>query len=946
LAIARAAGGAPDLLDRSVAVKLRDAQLRGALGALRAEDRRYLLRGYLRGYGLPEDMDVAEADAAVRLFIDAAVEPGDGRPGVERLFQAVERYLFKGGEEATAAEWRAWLALARGAGRVLDVTDPRVAAGLLSAKRRGRLHGLPDPDARYLLAFYLLAYETLLEGEAPAGGEGALPLVIELASVARLLGARSAAAAVQRFLGRQGPHPRALDRVSDEQAFDAPIRGVGSPNGIGLTLYHRDARMRPVQIACAGTTGDPTLNTRIFSSLFAAGLSCCDDTPVLSTAGALLRLGEAPAAGEDRAAELLQVAVEVTGAAEPHPGVPTVAMDADAAFELIGAFFQELQGSTGLAAVMRWSVDDAEALEARVRAALLDGGGGVRRIRSAPGHSEGAGVVHVLPLLHRAAPGVVQPVRIEVPVGAVGSGRFLRLVRAARHAYLSELITLGRRRQAVALDAYVTHDGAVQYWDGLDEAGREREIETQPNATILYAYNFPLGITERLPEPRIIPRAEYENEVRPDLRDTARRYAERFDALCWRLAELDRPGGPADRLSFTVLVDALIRRSPPPVADAVFRDQFRVWIDEASPLVWAFVEEWADRHGYPPGMLAADNVLYRASLTPDGTAVLVEPHVAVDLHDHEILVDVDAGLAYAFPGGGTPRLRDCVVARPGVGIADPRALHARFCSYVRDRLGMETLRARSMDDIRERIMEDRLASAVVHSEAGRRQLLRGDFAAAIESLNVARGADLAPVYFWAALARQASFLRLSWSYRLGGADAGWQRPLNDAFGALLQALRPARDPAPPEPAARAPGTSLLHAELFAWLAGAAAQEEAPLEPEARRLLDQLRAKDPTFVAGLLEGQSNLAALTAASLDLTPAERNRVAAAMGALSALDDLGLAEEMKDLAHALPVTGRWTDQLGRDLRRIVERARALPFADPPGMQQMEELARLPEHP
>jgi hypothetical protein len=191
-------------------------------------------------------------------------------------------------------------------------------------------------------------------------------------------------------------------------------------------------------------------------------------------------------------------------------------------------------------------------------------------------------------------------------------------------------------------------------------------------------------------------------------------------------------------------------------------------------------------------MLAADNILFNARLSSDKKSVLIEPHVMVDLHDFEIIIDDESGFMYAFPGGHTPSLRDRVTTNPSLGINDPSTLYDQFCSWTRERLGMPKARTKGEQDVRHQVMNNKRIAGLILLQQGKRYLSKGDVDRAIEAFGKARTADLAAVYFWGAVAHQYRFLK-SYRYDFGGGKVGEAERrdylLNAAISTLIDSLK-------------------------------------------------------------------------------------------------------------------------------------------------------------
>ncbi len=877
----------------------------------------------------------------------------------EMVFRAIDAYLFSLPPDAQNADWRSWIRMSQGASRALTVTEPSLAQGLLGAKRHGKLDDLPNEDSNYLLSCYLRAYGEILEQSGVDDRQFALPILLEFAAIAQVLGPTEYSSTIlQRWVKHARQKPRSLASFSDDQAYDAPIRGVGSPNGASVTMYQRGETSTPARITYAGVTGDRTLNAQVFSSLFSTALACDNDRSFLTAVGGILHLDQ------DRRSipsfergNVLRASIGIDGPVEPRAGMPSLGMEPDEALELVAELFQRFKDSTGLVSVTHWGIGDVDTLDDRVKKALSSDGESTRRLKSEPSHSEGGSVVHVMPLLHRNNEGDIEPVQIPVSYSALNPDLVLKLTRTARQSYMTQLIANGRRREAMARNAYTQHDQFVKRWQALTEPQKEAACKAAPWVTITQSYNFELGMITVVEPPQKVSLQEYEEKRRPDLRDSAKRYAEKFAALCSTLDKLNQTGGIADTLSFRFLVDAAIRGDSLLIADSRFRSEYKMWVDHTSAPVWALLEDWAIRRRYPVELLAADNILFNSKLSDDGRTVFIEPHVMIDLHDFEIIIDGSAGTMYAFPGGRTTSLRERLVPDREHGIVDPSTLHRHFCEWVQTHLKLSDARSKGDLSLRKKVMGENRLAGLILLQQGKRLLFKGELDRSVDAFAKARKSDLAAVYFWGAVAHQYRFLR---DHRqdlvgLGSLDesAKRERLLNAALHILIESLKPV-DMKPSlhdlEAQIRAAGLSDVlsskgvkgSSNLLAQLLAGSVARSLPLDSEAKTLMAQLRARDATFVKGLMKDAPDIAALESASLSLTPTEEERLRAAMYAVSSLDFLSLAETMKTVARSMPFAGRPSNELRKELEDIVKRTKTLPLTDPPGASQIEELTGL----
>jgi len=254
-------------------------------------------------------------------------------------------------------------------------------------------------------------------------------------------------------------------------------------------------------------------------------------------------------------------------------------------------------------------------------------------------------------------------------------------------------------------------------------------------------------------------------------------------------------------------------------------------------------------------------------------------------------------------------------------------------------------------------MNERRLAGLILLQQGKRLLFKGELEGSIHAFEKARKSDLAPVYFWGAVAHQYKFLR---DYRHDLVDianldesARRDRLLNAAVYILIESLKPVPvlSYEELEERLRAAGLSNLLSStaspkqrmaLMEQILATSLTRSLPLDNDAKLFFDQLRARDSTFANGLWEDPPDIASLEQGSLNLTPAEGDRLNAAIYALTSLDFLSFAETMKTVARSMPFTGSPTSEIRTQLEDIVKRSRTLPLNDPPGAPQIEQLKDL----
>lgn len=910
------------------------------------------LLAFLQSNDLP--LSVSQPEVRERLFgLDWSANRGL-TDTVERelVFKAIDDFLLDFDAPKGRGEWRAWIRMSRVAGRSVKVTEPKFVHGLLHAKRSGALSDLSSEDSSYLLSCYQKSYGEILQEAHSQDRRLVLPILLEFAAIAQTLGpSEYSSTTLQRWIHNVRAKPRTLaDLLADahiEEAWSSPIRGIGSPHGISVTPYREGFRATPVRIAYAGITADRTLNAQVFAGLFSAGLASDCRRSFLTPVGGLLRLDDGESS-HDQVPRLFASLTLGGRPLEPETGVSPIGMPAFDAFQLVNELFERFKACTGLVSVMHWGVDDADALEQRIRDALKSGEDSTR-LSSDPSHSEGNSVIHVMPLLHRNEGGSVEPIRIPVPYSVLNPALALKLTRSARQSYMAQLIANCRRREAMASDAYKEHDKLVGEWEGLKLEQKEARCRVRPTIQITESYNFELGIVERIDPPRSMPLAEYENVVRPQLRDSAKKFASQFEEMCGTLAKLNRSDGPADQLTFKFLVDAALRQDPVLMAGEEFQADYGTWIKHATAPAWALVDDWATRRGYPIEMMAADNVLFNSEFDEAEPIVWILPHVMIDLHDFEILIDRPTGTMYALPAGRSKSIRDKLIAHPDQGITSPEMLHDKFREWIASRLEALPAHPQSQQHLRRELLSDKRFSGLVYLEQGKRMLWRGEWERSIAAFAKARPSDLAPVYFWGAVAHQCRFLHQTHQEPIAAVNMDKsERPfllINKALKLLMDSGTSALS------ATASPGlwSRRLEVGIRNGQNERAAARPVPsvtaVDRDAKQYWNQLLARDPVFVKEVSKPDATIDAIEDASVKLTPAEREKRNAALHALMALDFLELAEQMKAAARSLPFSGLPLRDLRPELENILSTARTMPVEDPPGMAQIEEFGGLLEH-
>ena len=860
----------------------------------------------------------------------------------EFLFASVCAYLADHTRPEHRNYWQAWIRHCRLGGRKIDVTGPQMAVALRKAYESGVLEGLPAEDRQFLLGLYRDAYANVLGHAGEPTAPEMLSVLLSYASVLHEVGSDDTA---RRFLQRLNTHfqarPRDLRALSEEDSLAFPECGVGSPHRIGVTIYHESGSWGPVRVTGAGMTADPTLRAQVFTNLFSAALAC-NDEPTLVTAGgwSLTMTHEGPAQSVG-GGKVLCAVLTPAGAGEPTHDTPTLGMTPQEALSIISDSFERLQEATGLVRVMRWERRDADKLEERVRTLLAECRNGIRVLRSESRHSEGASVIHVMPLLYRHSRNGVVPVEIDVPYEALGPKTVFDLLRKGRNTYMRQLISAARGREAYARRAWEEQGEAIQAWKRRSEDEKGAICERRPTVTITMQYDWDLGISVRLDPPEEMPRRKYEEELRPQLWETAKQKETEFAEIAVKLEKMNRPGGRADILTFKVLVDSMIRRAAIDIHDEAFQAEYAKWVDTCSGPLWAAVEVWARAHGLAPESLAADNICFNVHVQPKSGKVRLQPMALIDLHDFLVRIDGDRGVMEVFPGGRTKALGDCFVPDKALRILNPTDLHARLVEWMKEHCPVGAIAQNGQKELDSAIMSDSTVNARIRLAQAKRALFRGKPDDALAIIGGIRRADLTAVYLWGAVAQQYSHLC---DVSLRGLPAEGkernERLLNLAISILIEVLK-AEEPLPPAGRRAAAQRGAAGAATEEQVRARREQALALASPQAKDYLGQLRSCDPEAVADLTAENPDIAALERKSFALSEEMDSRFYAAVQALSALELLALAETTNDVARALPFEGRMTDKLREDIHGLIERKESLSLASPPSCLELDELVK-----
>ncbi len=864
-----------------------------------------LLRHALdRGIGLRLE-DTAFREALGR----AQAWPAD--PGLmDFLFVRLQQFLAADPTMPRLADWKTWIDLSRVLNRSLAIRSPRLAAGLVTALV-GSPEGQPfSGEDRNLVVNAVAAFALQAVGDQPAAA------TVDICRAIGLLGSllhtshnAEAAQAIEHWWAHVAARPRALDALPDEEAFDAAIRGVGSPNGVAMTTVYSGGSAAPARLLLAGRTPDPVINSWLDDALFAAALSCDAEPTILSTGGAVLSLAPPDGSLGSRGGEpLLSAVLTLGGMGEPTGKAPSLALTSEESLLLVSEVFHRIETSSGLIRATTWDSRDGQDLEDAVRGAFT--GPDRQLVCSDPAVRTEGGALHAMPLLGWDRQRQVRDISIRIPYQALGVQRLFELLRAGRTLYVESLIRDAKHRESVARAAKEGHQLKIDEWKSGGEERQQAECKRRPEVPITHQYDFRLGRETRLPRIRRVPRRQYEEEIRPQIVRGAIEFERRFKELSEKLTALSKPGGRADILALKLLIDSAIRQARLPLTAEQFQTDYLRWSAIAGPTIWAHVAAWCSEHGYPLEDLAAANVIF--NVRPDGkqSEIVLEPWVMVDLHNYAIEVDPAKGHMRVRSGSRSCSLRESTLASPALGIADTRDLYQKFTAWL-ERFPYPLAIAKGPDGlVPANVVTAEQRTPILFAFA-RSLLFAGKWEDARKLVLEIRSADEPAIYFLGALAFLAGtpFLR--------------QRP---EFQIAVKTT---------DEASRSQRECILACDLI--LSG---RDANLFPPECRRFLEQLVAREPAFLGRLLSNRSQAHPLSILQAD--EPSHPQVEYAKAAAASLELLHLAETTSAAALALSSFGSVSGAVQRTLIDLCDQSERLAFVQASATAGFDELREL----
>ena len=864
------------------------------------------------------------------------------------VFDTVERWLVSDVAAAQPSEWAQWLGMNRRLARNINVSDERVALSLRSALRSGALDALSSDDRHFLIRLCL----PLLQQSNHEVVGASVPALIEVAAASHAVGLDEASREeLVRWQKLLHFRPRGHSDFRDEEILDAPLRGIGSPNGIVVTLY-RDEFDRPCRLEYAGSTPDPTVNERVLIGLFASGLASDPERGLVLPLGGSVILPNPELTPNTVGGErLISAVLGPGGLVEPVAGRAHVGMAASEALDVAMELLRSTQAATGLVTVVNWHEETAATVEVKLRKLLASKGQGLQVLKHQSVSSAPASAVRALPLWHRDTRGQVVPAEIKVSLRALGLRELQTMLKTARRFQMRQLLENCKRREDLARNLHGTEKRQMETWRALPPETKDDICKRNPWVEIVWRVDFELGTRVRMLEPERRDRREYEETLRPAMVQHALQSAERFRAIHRKLEELDRDGGQADRLTSQMLVDSLLRKSTMPVADPQFQAAFQRWVDICATPVRAAVEDWCMLRGLDPEVLGRDNVIFGSSFDEKSDCLVIRPFVMIDLNAFELSINTDLGIFQSIPTL-RGRLRDCLIPSPGVGISDLPTLHTTLCDWISQTFGNAGGSEEAQRGLEDLILQQPGISALIPLHRARHLIMNGQYGAALGQLEKIRKADLGPIYFWGAVAHQCIFLEHHHREEILGSIAPDRRAevvIKHAIGTIVAWSRRAKDHVrssskPPrskkmQGVFNLAGAGALQSVVVA-LDGSGVYRVVNAEPmvsvssEAERYLGQLEARDPQFLKALVDGQVhgeiNVGEVEKRSLGLSAEAQKSFLTAMGALEAMDLLALAELIRDQASQIPLSASYQSKVGDLVGPIMQKLENMPFGAP----------------
>jgi hypothetical protein len=340
------------------------------------------------------------------------------------IFTLIEDYLGYA-NNAKEAEWKCYLENAASMNWKINIADFALNRAFSNAKQNNKLDNLSELAHTHLLSCYKQYYSDLIPQIDAKDDQ--LEAIIQISSLIQKLNNKSNVDT--DIYKRFEIYPRSIGNLDEKDLFKTPIRGVGSPHGMCITIYHKQGQKMPVMLQAAGTTGDPVLNRRHYISLFSAALTSNKDPRFVLPYSSCFAIGDNIPQTESE--NMLQAVIGPNGLEEPKKGVPTINMNPDEAMIMLGDLMSKAQADTGLVQIIHMDIDNALIFEQKIIQALEANQESV--LSCMDNESASTGVIHHLPYYILKNNKAI-PIEINIPFSVLNHERIFLLLKATRNA--------------------------------------------------------------------------------------------------------------------------------------------------------------------------------------------------------------------------------------------------------------------------------------------------------------------------------------------------------------------------------------------------------------------------------------------------------------------------------------------------------------------------------
>jgi hypothetical protein len=852
--------------------------------------------------------------------------------------------------------WYKWIDYYRKKCILIDTISPEISMAIERVLDSDIINDIPDILYNHLLDSYREKYDKLLTTKGELSQNEFDKLFLSYSALVGMRGETKQSEKIFKdWLSKNKTRPRALDNFSDQEAYNAALKGVGSPNGVCITSFHDTLNNHPQKITCAGSTGDKVLNSLISSALYAAALSCNQEPTFVLSGSSLLSISIDINERDDelcRHGDLLPAVLTPTGLTEPKKDLPTLGMELDEAMLLVSKLFDELRDYTGLVQVHRRSLDRFNSLAERIIELFKNNTQEFYELKSDPSTIDNLGAIDIIPYFFRNSEGKIDAITIKVPFSIINYENVYELMNYVRKEHVERLIEAGKRRKMYAYKVFREHSDRVEMWKQLPV--KKKQLCKNQFIEIDGYYDFKLGITRKYSKIKKISRYEYEETQRPGIKQDALLYHNKFEKLCNKLQELNKEGGKADILALKLLMDSMLRQAPIEMDNTAFQKAYKEWKTNTLVSVWAIIQNWAKDNDVLEDDLAADNIAFNTEILKSENSVLIKPMIVLDMNDFIAHIDTKKGRVKIKPALKMPKLSDILIQNKTLGIDDVENLHSKFIEWLQNCFKSD--KREELENTKKHVLHSKGEKhyLVIQIEIAKQDIIKGKIKRAMETLENLKKHDIASIYFWAAVAYQCKYLndtqflrnriknlispQRSYLYEPESNQSKAElakviyslscqmliehiklkqniitdkaRDLNRLFLSENKAQKLKHDTNVFVSSQLSESRVIsnmdarsLGERYFKKLVNSL-QPELPIDEKASKFLQQLNAKNSQFVEKLVE-DNRIEHIEDADLKVTIKDMREIENALAALSSLELLNLAEKMRDLTSEISFEG-----------------------------------------